>query len=142
MKSIRCGFVGMVAVMFLGVCAPAGAVGFMVNPMTINVSPQPDTRLEQTLTLLNTQKDGEQSVDIKLLELSQGPEGGWVAVDVGESAGLFTSARIPAIPWGACRKESTGAALTGQKAQTAATQMAKNNTIRIGRRSLTKDRDG
>ncbi len=81
MKSIRCGFVGMVAVMFLGVCAPAGAVGFMVNPMTINVSPQPDTRLEQTLTLLNTQKDGEQSVDIKLLELSQGPEGGWVAVD-------------------------------------------------------------
>ena len=81
MKNRLCLFLGIVAVAFVGVSTPANAVGFTVNPMTINCSPQPDTHLEQSLTLFNTQKDGEQLVDVKLLELTQGSDGGWQAVD-------------------------------------------------------------
>jgi hypothetical protein len=69
--------------------------------------------------------------------------GVWVAVKLGVAEGLFTSARMPANPGvecGACRKASTGAALTGQNAQTAA-QMAIRNRARIGQRNLAKDLD-
>ncbi len=81
MKNMPLSLATVVMVTFLGLCAPAGALGFTVNPMTVNCSPQPDTHLEQTLTLLNTQQEGVQSVEVRLLELTQSPEGVWQAAD-------------------------------------------------------------
>ena len=80
-KRTRLGLFMMMAGVLLSVSLPANAVGFMVNPMSIDLAPQPGTEVVQKIILRNTQKEASQFIDVKLMELTQDANGTWRALD-------------------------------------------------------------
>jgi hypothetical protein len=70
---------------------PAFAQGFMVRPMRMEVAPHAGETIETPLEIRNTEGAGTRTIELRLVELSQSPSGGW---QVGKAVGIASS-----LPW-------------------------------------------
>jgi hypothetical protein len=61
----------------------AYAQGFMVKPMKMELTARPGQTVESVLELRNAGGDEAKTLELKLVELSQGPEGGWQIIEAG-----------------------------------------------------------
>jgi hypothetical protein len=75
--------------------------GFMVKPMRIEVAPAPGRQIEIPVEIQNTAGDGARDIELRLVELSQGVEGGWrlIEPDSGEDVSqLYSSVSWASLP--------------------------------------------
>ena len=77
---------------FLASASPASGQGFMVKPMKMEVAPRPGETVEMTLELRNTGGDEARTLDMKLLELTQGRNGGWQVIEADSKVDTSTLA--------------------------------------------------
>lgn len=82
---------------FLGAASPASGQGFMVKPMKMEFAPRAGQTIETTLELRNTSADEARTLDLKLLELTQGRNGGWRVIEPGSN--VDTSALASCLKW-------------------------------------------
>ena len=75
--------------------------GFMVKPMRIEVAPAPGRQIAIPVEIQNTAGDGARDIELRLVELSQGVEGGWrlIKPDSGEDVSrLYSSVSWASLP--------------------------------------------
>ncbi len=78
--------------------APAGALaqGFAIQPMRVEATPQAGRTIELPIRVTNTSVEGVQTIQLRLVELSQAPEGSWQAI---EADGAATVPVASAVSW-------------------------------------------
>lgn len=60
--------------------------GFAIKPMTMQVNPRPNEKLEIPLDIYNTALDGPRQILLRLVELSEDETGSWQLVEPGSAA--------------------------------------------------------
>lgn len=79
----RSWFAALAAVVALFYAEPAHAQNFMVQPMTMEVAAHPGRSVEVPLGIHNLAGGDIGTVNLRLVELSQGPEGAWRVIEPG-----------------------------------------------------------
>ena len=81
----------------LWAASPAFGQGFMVKPMKMELSARAGQTVENILELRNTGADEAKTLDLKLVELSQNPDGTWQIIEAG--SGVDTSKLPSCLKW-------------------------------------------
>ncbi|MBT3201626.1 MAG: hypothetical protein HN350_17120 [Phycisphaerales bacterium] len=71
--------------------------GFMVKPMKMEYAPRAGTKVKKVLELRNTLENVTRSLDLRLVELSQGTKGAWRIIEPG--SGVDTSKLPSCLKW-------------------------------------------
>ncbi len=77
----QAGFALAVGLFIALLSAPAWSQGFMVKPMKIAFAPRAGATVTKVLELRNTGDDAPRTLDLRLVELTQGADGGWKIID-------------------------------------------------------------
>ena len=76
-------FLVTLAAAVCGVCRSAPGQGFMVKPMKMEFAARPGQTVETVLELRNTGADEARTLDLRLVELTQGSDGAWQVIEPG-----------------------------------------------------------
>jgi len=82
----------MLAAPVLGLAAPTFGQGFMVKPMKMEIAPRAGQTVEKVLELRNTGADNARIMDLRLVDLTQGKDGGWRIIEPGSD---FDTSKLP-----------------------------------------------